>query len=261
MISNVVGLVAQVAPIAGAQVVGAPKLNCSVAVQNALAAMNPPGKPTLTDQVTADTTALSDATNKVTTLTTQAQNDKSKQTALAAAVGDQAAKQATLNRDQAALTSVLKVLQDTQSISWPRHADEFRTDPTKPYSISPDVLNGWVTVDPPPPTKDKNGQTIPVTDNSLFDVAFAIYVQSTGRHLDRANEAINGGRFRRRPRSFGQNWPSARLHRRTNGRSSLSRNPAGRLDTNQAKGCSGSARPADPSGWPDVQRSGARGHI
>lgn len=145
VISNTLGTIAQVAIIAAA---GAPpnpitkKVEvCDKKVVDALADMNPPGKPKLKEQVDSDTNELTLATAHVTALTAQAQVDKSFKSELAKAIGAQTKAQDRLNEDQKRLTKDLKVTSDTQVVSWPLKAEQFVTE--KPFSLDFKTFGDW----------------------------------------------------------------------------------------------------------------------
>jgi hypothetical protein len=176
VIANVVGTVGQVAiglaeGAGNGKQPGAIAINvCSQTTDNNVAAavseLYPPkGKGTgLKAKVDADTTALTAATANVTTLTAQAQADASYKKALAKALGVQKTAQDKLTTDQTELTKDLALTTDTQSLTWPLQANQFRND--TPNLLDPNKLKKWSSsVDPP-------------TAEAMFTVYMAIYTQA-----------------------------------------------------------------------------------
>jgi len=147
IISNVVGTVGQffIAGAAAARPAGvgpAPEIqNCKPDVAAAVAELYPPKGVKLKDLVDQDIAALAAATARVTLLTAQAKEDKSYKKDLAAALGDQDKLQSQLTSDQVKLTKDMNLTTNTQVVSWPLSAAEFRRD--KPYVLDKNAFSKW----------------------------------------------------------------------------------------------------------------------
>lgn len=142
IISNVVGLFAKVAAIAPMAVTKERMPNvCSDAVVNALYDLNAP--PKLKKQLKDKTKELAGATSKVTLLTAQVKLDNSYKIDLAKALGEQAKSQAALIELQTKFEKDMSVITDTQTVSWPLRADQFRAD--DPYTISDTLIKSWLS--------------------------------------------------------------------------------------------------------------------
>jgi hypothetical protein len=178
VIANVVSLAAEGATFAGgmarplgARIVAPPRFTCSTDVEAAFKDMKPPGKPSLQKQVTADTAALSAATVKVTLLTSQASKDRSYNRLLAKALGEQAAAQAVLTKDQNRLTNDMNAVTDIQTVNWPQLANQFRTD--VPFTLSNAAVNKWIKFPVPPPGSQP--PQLSGNDEVIFNVSLALY--------------------------------------------------------------------------------------
>lgn len=119
---------------------------CNAGVALAVAELYPPaatkkiGLKARVDQNIAD---LAAATAKLTLLTAQAQSDASYKAQLATALADQAALQSQLSVHQALLAKYIHLTSDTQVVSWPRMANDFRRD--EPYLLDDDTYFKWAT--------------------------------------------------------------------------------------------------------------------
>lgn len=144
------------------------KFTCSDKVSKALAALHPYDKPSLQQRVTAETKALSQATDKVTLLTAQATKDYSYKKALAAALGVQDKAQTELTADQNALAAARKVVTETQTLLWPSTGSDFNQ--TNCNHLLAATLGKWIQ-------STAGNDTTPIPpDTTLFDISVAIYV-------------------------------------------------------------------------------------
>ena len=197
VITGLVTTAAQIAAAAGARDPATPYIQCTDPVKQALDKLNPvqiKGKPKvlpLGDIVDADNKAVTDATARVTQLVTQMQTDPSKKRALAMAAQDLADKTAKLTKDQAELTTTLKVVQDVQTVVWPPQGDVFKSDHA--FAMGEAAAQKWVDwyVDKPAPKTPFTGAK-PKLDVSSFDVSIALYrpVGATGGWTSTSPPAI-----------------------------------------------------------------------
>jgi hypothetical protein len=185
----ITGLVTTAAQIAVRAVEGnglaeKPYFDCKPEVLAALNKLNiqagagKPTSPSLSAVVDADNQAVTNATTRVTQLVTAMQSDPAQKTALQVAANDLITKTAKQTKDQADLTSNLKVVQNVQTVVWPPSGDEFATP--EGFSIDETAVQGWVVwnVDTPNGPKAFNGQQ-PI-DVSGSTVWAALYRPAVG---------------------------------------------------------------------------------
>ena len=141
-----IGLAAGAAPDPAAVNVKPPPL-CQPEVAKAVSELYPeksdPPKIGLKQVVDRDIAALASATAKITLLTSQSAVDSTLKKQLAASMGEQAKLQERLNASQALLTSYLNLTTETQVVSWPKSAGEFRRDSA--YNVDDLTLDKWTT--------------------------------------------------------------------------------------------------------------------
>ena len=141
-----IGLAAGAAPDPTAVNVKPPSL-CQPEVAKAVSELYPersdPPKIGLKQIVDRDVAALATATAKVTLLTSQSGVDSNLKKQLAASMGEQAKLQERLNASQTLLASYLNLTTETQVVSWPKSAGEFRRD--NAYNVDDVTLDKWIT--------------------------------------------------------------------------------------------------------------------
>lgn len=176
----ITGLVTTAAQIAVRAVEGngeveKPYFDCKPEVRAALNKLNihagadKPKSPSLSDVVDADNQAVTNATTRVTQLVTAMQTDPAQKRALQVAANDLITKTAKQTKDQADLTSNLKVVQNVQTVVWPPSGDVFATHDGFP--IDETVAQSWVDwyVDTPNGRKAFNGeQPINASDSTVW---------------------------------------------------------------------------------------------
>lgn len=152
VISNVIGAVAQIAvgvAAAGAANV-APDMTKNlchpdiIGIVNRLYPKPPSAQKPLKVKVESDTAALAAATAKVTLLTAEAKVEKSLGPQLLAAIQALDSAQKQLEEDRKQLTEDMNATTDTQIVTWPLTAGEFRRD--TPLQIDPDLYKKWVNI-------------------------------------------------------------------------------------------------------------------
>lgn len=141
-----IGLAAGAAPDPAAANVKPPPL-CQPDVAKAVSELYPAKseqpKIGLRQLVDLDIAALAAATAKVTLLTSQSAVDSTLKKQLATTMGEQARLQAKLNGSQVQLANYLSLTTETQVVSWPKSAGEFRRDVA--YNVDDVTLDKWIT--------------------------------------------------------------------------------------------------------------------
>jgi hypothetical protein len=150
VISNIIGTVAQIAvgvAAAGAAPVAPDKTKnlCNPDIIPVVNRLYPPDpSKSLKAKVDSDTAALAIATAKVTLLTAEAKVEKSLGKELLTEIKVLESAQKQLDTDQKQLTEDMKATTDTQVVTWPLKADDFRR--ATALQIDPEVYKKWVNI-------------------------------------------------------------------------------------------------------------------